>query len=133
MNAYKGDFSLFRSSFHVSSYQAFGKGEYSVRRLYTVYLMYIVLCFLHNGFRHGNSANTIVCFGWCHNIAACLVLQGFSNIYGIILKVKVCQREGEKFAETHTGIEKKLQGCVCADIRYMLDKLVVLFNRPKVH
>ena len=92
--------------------------------------MGIVLYFMHDGFRHGNGAYAVVCFGWRHNIAACLVLQGFSNIYGIILKVKVCQREGEKFTETHTGIEKKLQGRVCADIRYILDKLVVLFNRP---
>ena len=114
MDAYKGDFSLFCPALHVSSYQAFGKGEYSVRRLYAIYLMGIVLYFLHDGFWHGNSADAVIGLGRCHNIAACLVLQGFSNMYGIFLKVEVGQREGKEFAEAHTGIKKKLQSGVCA-------------------
>lgn len=133
MDAYKGDIGFFRSTLHIATDKALGKGEYPIRWLYAVYFMSIFLYFLHNGFRHGNGAYTIVCFGRCHNIAVCPVLQGFGNIYSIIRKIEVCQREGEKFTETHTGIEKKLQGCVCADIRYIPDELVVLFNRPKAH
>ena len=57
---------------------------------------------------------TPVSLGWRYNIATCLVLQGFGNLYSICLKVKVCQCEGEKLAKTHAGIEKKLQGGVCA-------------------
>lgn len=74
MDAYKRDAGFFCPTLHIATDKAFGKGEYPVRRLYTVYLLCIALYFLHNGFRHGNGAYAVVGFGWRHNIAACFVL-----------------------------------------------------------
>ena len=74
MDAYKGDFSLFRSALHIATDKALCKSEYSVGRLYAVYFVGVVHYFLHDCFRHGNGADAVVGFGWCHNIAACLVL-----------------------------------------------------------
>ena len=108
MDTYKRDAGFFCPTLHIATDKAFCKGKCPIRQLDTIYLIGIVLYFLHNGFRHGDGAYPVVGLGWCHDIATCLVLQGFSNIYGIILKVEICQREGEKFTETHTGIEKKL-------------------------
>ena len=108
MDAYKRDAGFFCPTLHITADKALSKGEYPVRWFYAVYLMGIVLYFMHDGFRHGNGAYAVISFGRCYNIAACFVLQGFGNIYGIILKVEVFQCKGEKFAKAHTGIEKKL-------------------------
>lgn len=133
MDAYERDSGFFRSALHVPTDKAFCKGEYPVRRLYSVYFVGIVLYLLHDGTWHGDCTNAVASLGRRDNIAACLVLQGFGDLYGIFFKVQVCQCEGEEFPKPHTRVEKQFQGCTCAYIGYMLDELVVLLYRPKVH
>ena len=74
MDAYKRDAGFFCPALHIATDKALGKGKCPVRWLYAIYLMSIVFYLFHNGFRHGNGAYAVVCFGWRHNIAACFVL-----------------------------------------------------------
>ena len=66
--------SFFCSTLHIAPDKTLCECEYSVRRLYAIYLMGIVCQFLHNCFWHGNSADAVIGFRRCHNIATCLVL-----------------------------------------------------------